>query len=400
MKKIIALLLALVMVFALAACGTSEAPAEEPATKAEEPAKTAEEPAKTAEEPAEAPAADLDMTVVATVDEDVDYSAREPYKIVYAHYDNNLLEQQMWDAFSDVADKYNVELDRMTGDTDDEQYVTNLQAIVDRGDVDAIVIETTNSVQNAVLDIMAESGIPYVNLFTEYYDENGVVITPTVGLPQYQVGYDSLEYLCKNYKEFWGDVDTSKIGLIGIDFSVSPALNARVVGAEDCFKAYFPGNENIFYSDSFAAGASAWFTLEGGYDPTAQTIASHPEIEYWMVDSCLENYSQGAARAADDLDKNDTMLITTVGSPMLTEEWDNGYDGAWKCCVAISNYAYATPAILSLVAMLDGRATAETIWPQYLADGDQCAIWLSDYAVVTKDTYKQYMADIDAKYGP
>lgn len=341
-----------------------------------------------------------DMTIVGTIDETVDYQAREPYKFVYAHYDNNLLEQQMWDSFSDLAEKYNVELTRMSGDTDDETYVTNLQAIVDRGDADGIIVETTNSVQNAVLDIMEESGIPYVNLFTEYYDENGVVITPTVGLPQYQTGYDSLEYLCKNYKEFWGDVDTAEIGLITIDFSISPALNDRILGCEQCFRDYFPGNENIFYNDSFAAGQSAWFTLEGGYDPTAQTISSHPEVKYWMVDSCLENYSQGAARAADDLDKNDTMLISTVGSPMLTEEWDNGYDGAWKCCVAISNYAYAAPMLLGLIALCDGRATAETLWPQYLGEGDKCAIWQSDYAVVTKDDYKEYMAEIDAKYGP
>ena len=60
MKKLIALLLALIMVFALVACASSETKTEEPA-KAEEPAKT-EEPA--AEEPAaETPAADGEIKV-------------------------------------------------------------------------------------------------------------------------------------------------------------------------------------------------------------------------------------------------------------------------------------------------------------------------------------------------
>jgi hypothetical protein len=275
-----------------------------------------------------------------------------------------------------------------------------LETLIDRGDVDGFIIETTNSVQNAVLDMLTESGVPYINLFTEYFDENGTVITPTVGIPQYDVGHLSLQYLTDNYKTYWGDVDTSKIGLITIDFSVSPALNERILGIEGCFKEAFPGNENIYYTDSFAAGAAEWFTLEGGYNPVAQTVASHPEVEYWMVSSCLENYSQGAARAADDLKLNDKMLISTVGHPMLEQEWDNGYDGAWKCAVAISNYAYAAPTILGLTALVDGRASAETLWPQFKKEGNKCAIWYADYELVTKDTYKAYLASVDEKYGP
>jgi ABC-type sugar transport system substrate-binding protein len=339
--------------------------------------------------------------LVGTLDEQgVDFQGRDPYKFVYAHYDNNLLEQQMFEAFSDIAATYNFELTRMSGDTDDETYVTNLETLIDRGDVDGFIIETTNSVQNAVLDMLTESGIPYINLFTEYFDEDGAVVTPTVGIPQYDVGYLSLQYLTENYKTYWGDADTSKIGLITIDFSVSPALHDRIVGIEGSFKEAFPGNENIFSTDSFAAGAAEWFTLEGGYNPVAQTVASHPEVEYWMVSSCLENYSQGAARAADDLKLNDKMLISTVGHPMLEQEWDSGYDGAWKCAVAISNYAYATPTILGLTALVDGRATAETLWPQFKKDGNKCAIWYADYELVTKDTYKTYLASVDAKYGP
>ena len=57
MKKILSLLLALAMIFALAACGQT-APAPAPAPAAEDPAPAAEEPAPAAEEPApaEAPA--------------------------------------------------------------------------------------------------------------------------------------------------------------------------------------------------------------------------------------------------------------------------------------------------------------------------------------------------------
>ena len=85
MKKILALILALVMVFALVACGTTAAPAATEEPKTEEPAATeapVEEPTEAPAEPTEAPAEEAtgeeatatmkgfasDVTVTATLD--------------------------------------------------------------------------------------------------------------------------------------------------------------------------------------------------------------------------------------------------------------------------------------------------------------------------------------------
>jgi predicted small lipoprotein YifL len=68
MKKILALLLALVMVFALAACGQQAAPAEEPAAPAEEPAAETPVEEAPAEEPAEAPAEEAPVEVMSYAD--------------------------------------------------------------------------------------------------------------------------------------------------------------------------------------------------------------------------------------------------------------------------------------------------------------------------------------------
>ena len=409
MKKLIVLILAAAMVLSLCACGGKKAPApaaetavsEASTAASESAAPAAAEEASSAEASSEAaPAAAEADPAIGTIDEDVDYQARDTYKLCYAHYDNGLLNEQMWDAFNDLGEKYNVEFERMTGDADDETFITNLQALVDRGDIDGFIIDAGNEQQNGVLDVMEECGIPFVNAFTDFQDDDGKCIVPTVGLPQYQTGYDSVQYLCDRINEYWGDVDPSKIGFITIDFSVSAALTERCIAQKDCFLANFPENEaNAFYIDTYAMDTAYWFTLEGGYDTTAQTISSHPDVEYWIVSSCLENYGQGAARAADDLGLNDKMLITDVGSPILVEEWDNGYDGAWKCCVAISNYAYAAPLILGLCALIDGRTTPENLWPQYKGDAP-CAIYAADYKVVCKDDYKDYLTEVDSKFGP
>jgi ABC-type sugar transport system substrate-binding protein len=141
------------------------------------------------------------------------------------------------------------------------------------------------------------------------------------------------------------------------------------------------------------------FTLEEGYDLTAQTATAHTEVKYWLVSSCLENYAQGAARAAESLGRDSDFLISDVGSVMLPMEWDSGYNGAWKTCYAISDYAYAAPAAMGLIALADGRATPETLWADRRAEGDKASIWIAESSMVTKDTYKDYFVSVDKKYG-
>ena len=83
MKKILALILALVMVFALVACGTTAAPAATEEPKTEEPAATevpAEEPT---EQPTEEPKTEEPATVSADDIEDTMTSADGKYEIAF-----------------------------------------------------------------------------------------------------------------------------------------------------------------------------------------------------------------------------------------------------------------------------------------------------------------------------
>ena len=85
MKKILALILALVMVFALVACGTTAAPAATEEPKTEEPAATeapAEEPTEAPAEPTEPPAEEP-ATVSADDTEDTMTSADGKYEIAF-----------------------------------------------------------------------------------------------------------------------------------------------------------------------------------------------------------------------------------------------------------------------------------------------------------------------------
>jgi hypothetical protein len=235
-----------------------------------------------------------------------------------------------------------------------------------------------------------------MNLYTAFFDDAGSCLTPTVGLDQYKSGYDSMQWLIDHYKDYWGDVDASQIGLLDIDFSVSPDLQSRTTGIADSFKAAFPDNKNIFIVDGLSGGT---VSTEVGMDLTSQTVTANTKVKYWLVGSCLENYSQGAARAAESLGREDEFLITTVGSTILPTEWDTGYDGSWVTCYAMSQYAYCAPASLGLIAMVDGRADSESLWKEIRDPKDARTLFFADAGMVTKDDYKQFMADADAKFG-
>ena len=75
--------------------------------------------------------------------------------------------------------------------------------------------------------------------------------------------------------------------------------------------------------------ASTEFTMRTGVD-----------VDYWIVGNVVEMLSVGVARAAELLEIDDNVIITDVGSDMLSAEWNSGYEGCWVSCLAISNYLY------------------------------------------------------------
>jgi hypothetical protein len=109
--------------------------------------------------------------------------------------------------------------------------------------------------------------------------------------------------------------------------------------------------------------------------------------------------SIGVARAAESLGKENSVLITGSGSSVLPGEWDAGYEGCWVANFAVSNYQYAVPAICGVIAMIDGRATAETLWPEYKRPGDLAAQFVVGQDMITRENYKEYFSEIEKGFG-
>ena len=84
-------------------------------------------------------------------------------------------------------------------------------------------------------------------------------------------------------------------------------------------------------------------------------------------------------------------LICSIGIEELVNQWNAGYDGCWAGCVAIDSELYGLPMISGLLALMDGRATQESLWSDLKNDGDLSAYYIVDATVMTRDVYLDYL---------
>jgi ABC-type sugar transport system substrate-binding protein len=293
-------------------------------------------------------------------------------------------------AMQQYSEKLNYNFTAQCAFTDLDKYIQDLEVSITQG-TDGFIIMPDPTISVRIKEVLDEGNVPFVAILNSMRDNEGAILAPCVTVDNAAAGADMVQWLADNYKTYWGDIDTSQLGLMNFTFSAAVELNERFEAARAKFEELYPDNGNIYEGDGIITGN---FEAQTGYDLAAAVYAAHPEVKYWFVTSALEQYSQGAARAAESLGIGQNVLAICVGSDVLPNEWDNTYDGCWVACVGISNYQYSAPAVCGLIALLDGVATPETIWPDQKLPGDAYATFSVSNQIITKDTYKQFYADI------
>jgi ABC-type sugar transport system substrate-binding protein len=387
-KKAISVLLAIFMLFALISCAAKEEAAA-PSASASAAPPASQAPASEAPDESSAPAVDPSANAdeVGFFKSGVDPKSRDTYDIIFAYTRTLLLFEMMTQCFNKYADDLNVTITPSTAEMDMDKMMTSIETFAEQG-ADGFIIVIDPATKDRTVEVLNETGVPYIALFNSVRDENGNSLVPTVGLDQYATGAMTMQWLIDNYRTYWGDIDTSKLGLVSITFSVSVDLNDRELGAQDVFKKNFPNNSNLIFVADGVTGTGSGEDI--GYNLSSAILAANPNVEYWFVTNCLEMYAQGATRAVEQLGMEDRVLITACGSDIACSEWENGYEGSWASAIAISNYLYAAPALCGLVSLIDGVSTPESLWPDMKAPGDTAAFYRADVEMITKDTYKTY----------
>ena len=367
MKKFLAILLALAMIIAMVACGASDkAPAADDTGKAEDSS---------------------------SADTGADAGTRDPYKIAYLCNDLSWVwNKTISDNFEKLATKYNYEYTSYACLNDFDAFINQIYTYADNG-YDAFIIGADNNLAPRAYEVCKEVGVAFVAESTAFVDTDGNCIWPSVEQDQMYNGALCIEWLYENYKSYWGeDVDLSTLGLAIIDFSVIIGIHEREIGATAKFNELFPeASANYFNGDLVSLG-SGGFSLQGANTMATTILSSNPQIEHWFVVCNVDDWAMGAARAVEALNMTDRVLVVSVQADAFVKEMESTQGNTpYVAAGAVSAADFSINMIECLITILDGKETAETIWPEWVAEGASYPSMKIKAVMITKDTYTDYL---------
>ena len=415
MKKIIALFIAALMIFTLVACN-SDSKTEAPATGGGAAAPSdsgnaggsggsgsssggaSQAPAGGGDSGGGAPAAPGDPSVNANsigfFMDGVDPYSRRTYNIVWSYMRPMALFQNIEDAMVEMESVLNIKITPYCANSDIEDLLRTIEIYAEQG-MDGFIIVIDATANMRIKEVLDDTGLPYIGILNSVRDSSGSSIVPLIGMEGFTIGDMMVRWLFDNYKNYWGDIDTSKLGLLDYTFSPNIDFHERHLAAWATFEQLIPNNAGMFVAD----GVSGGLNEETGYDLASAIFAAHPEVEYWFVPSCLELYAVAADRAAQQLGIDSKVLITTANSDVLSALWSSGYDGAFVSCIATHALQYAAPALCGIVSILNGTSTAETLWSTIRKPTDLYTYYEMQVDILTKDTYQAFFDRVRAESG-
>lgn len=379
-KRLLAIILVLLMSLSLFACGDSsggdDAQNSPSGTEDKTPGPTSEvKPGST----------------VGYMTDDVDHFSRDPYTFAYMCNDLGwVFNRAIADNLKKLGEYFNYELLEYACMSNFDAYINQIMTYANNG-IDGLILGTDDALVTRAFEVCEEYNIPCMAESTAFVDLNGTIVGASVVQDQYGNGALCMEWLAEHYSDYWDTdlSDSSAVGLIPITFSGVTGINDRVPGITDAFKEAFPNSaDNIFVADLVSVG----FSVQGAYDLVSSQITSTDGIEKWLIVACVDDWATGATRAVESVGMEDDVLITCVQGNAFVNEMNSGYTGStWVSCCYIPEKDFSENMAAGLVALVDGRATLDTLWPEDVPDGAKAPCKEIQGTMVTKDTYEEFL---------
>ena len=406
MKKVLAIIFALTICLSLFACTTGDTNN----TGSTAPTNGSTAPTNGSTAPT---GGDTSPTSGATIpdhipqgylDDDVDHHARRTYEIAFLPDDFQFLQRNWFSGLEAFEERLNVKMTVLSADSDFETMLANIELLSTRG-FDGAIVTAQYEIQERATELLNESGIPWICFINMLTDANGHTVAPTVVLDQYEAGLTTMQWLLDNYKEYWGEVDPSKVGGLAVTMSISFDISQRTNAQRDLFEKAFPGRPFLILDTvSLGAQGTAFMSAQSAYDLVTAAVAANPDIEYWLVGGGGEQFGPGSARAMESFGRTiSNTLICVVHSGANIADWESKGPEVETMNIAslyISDMLYGAPALSGVIAMIDGRETKETLWIHEIPDnfkfGNNFGTWMIESRIVTRWDYQEYVAEINA----
>ena len=299
--------------------------------------------------------------------------------------------QMINDNFTKWGTVFNYEAVIYNANMDYDGYINQIQVYGDQG-FDALLVGMDIALVPRIYDLTQELQIPAVGMPTAFTDESNHITWPSVQQDDTANSTMGIEWLNDNYKNYWKEpLDQSKLGCIVITFSPVAGIDARVPGYRDTFKKMYPEAADNYFLCDLVQNANG-FSNQAANEMVAATISANTHISKWFICCCVDDWAVGAERAVESLNKNgDVLIVSCQADAFINEMSTNPVNSSYVAACALSTVELTGFCAANLVAILEGRATAETIWPEYIAQGDKYPCIYVKGTMITKDTYQDWI---------
>ena len=407
MKKVLAILLAVLMLVSLAACGNKTTPDSNQGNTPNQPSNPSQgEQNNPPAQGDDGPSGPTAPKEAGYYDPDFDYTQYPKYKVAFL----STTAGETWDvfdvAYAHWAERMNIDYTHIWAPStySIDEFLSGLETFIDQG-YDGIIMEPSTGVVRAA-QILDQAGVPWVTgLAVPRDDTTNEMIHPAIGFDNYESGKMILDRLVQWKEETWPDVPWEKVGLLCLDFSWSFEIHQRVLGMEERWAELFPefgeynpdtsiNPKNVFIGDIATATNPDQTAAQ---NLTTQQLSNPGDIEVWLVGTPADLYSQGAANAAALMNMTDRVCTACQGGSVLPIGWDQGVDDAWRFALYTPQGLTGELVIAQLWAYMSGTATPDTIYQDWVnvndhgGDGHSYAFIMTPLQFLERDTYKQYL---------
>lgn len=324
---------------------------------------------------------------------DVDHFARDPYVISYVYGNSAPINIGFQQALEDFGRRMNFTVKASGADFNPARVLEIIQTDIDLG-VDGFLINVMSETYPRQHEMLREAGIPYINVMGPYFDAQGNNLAPAVAFNGIKAGADLTEWWLDNYTNYFDNADLASIGYMVVTFTVALEFTERSDGAVDAYKRLHPELEdNIFLVDLTN------FSMDIAYDSVAATITGNSQFSNWVIFAVAEDFAVGANRAIEQLNKIGSCIVLTTGNDVAFEEWGNNATPQLVALVPVWKTSMMGTAAEGILALIDGRETEDTLWRDIRRPNDTATLFYVDTEVVTRDTYRDFIAKVDREFG-
>lgn len=353
MKKVLSLLLAVLLLTALAACGGGSTATETPATEAP-PAGTE---APVTEAPLAEPEGSGDITVAG----------------IYKSGD-----QQWFIGEGEAAKQKCLEMGAtdftyVDVKLDPDLFLQAIDNAITMGVSGILTCTPDQNLSAVAVQKCKDAGIPIIACDDALQDEDGNLLAPFVGIDAYAIGRAVGEWTANYCKE--NDMTGDDVGMLLLTADTVSSCVPRTVGELEVWMEQFPEwpEERIFRADYTGPQDEA-------FNQAAATFTANPQIKHWVIMTINDEGAAGATRALEQAGLDQDAVVVGIGGYLAKLEFKKDGGSAFKA-TAFINYVDV------------GAYSAENLM-NYLINGIEIPMDFRTPAVmITADNYLDIMKD-------